>query len=306
MQDLTFYISPTGAKFQLSCESTADLPFDLISSKEISTIYYSYSIDGEERYDDMGRTPGEREAFLGELRAGKFSNTTQVNTYRYTEYFRALLEKGDVLHVAFTSGLTPSVRNAYEAAKALREEFPHRRLIVLDSMAGSFGYGLLMLRAAEMRDAGATMEEIADWIKEKGTFVHHCFYVTDLTTLRRGGRISGASAKIATVLGICPVIRLDHGGRLKAHKKVRGKKHAMKALVHEMLEHATNGAAHSEICIIGHADAQEDSEIVRDMILEQFPNLKDKLLVYPLGPVLVSHCGIGPVAVFFMGDERDE
>lgn len=174
----------------------------------------------------------------------------------------------------------------------------------MDSMAGSFGYGLLMLRATELRDAGATMEEIADWIREKGTSVHHCFYVTDLTTLRKGGRISGASAKIATVLGICPVIRLDHSGHLTAHKKVRGKKSAMKALVQEMLEHATDGAGHHEKCIIGHADAPEDANALRILIEEQFPNLEGKVLVYPIGPVLVSHCGIGPVAVFFMGDER--
>ncbi len=306
MNDCTFHICPTKANFQLSCESTTDLPFDVLTQKEISTIYYSYSIEGKEYYDDMGRDASVRADFYQELRAGKFSTTTQVNTYRYTEYFRALLEKGDVLHIAFTSGLTPSVYNAIAAAESLREEYPHRKLIVLDSMAGSFGYGLLMLRAAEMRDAGASMEEIADWIQASGTSVHHCFYVTDLTTLRKGGRISGASAKIATVLGICPVIRLDHSGHLTAHKKVRGKKSAMKALVEEMLDHATDGKNHSETCIIGHADAPEDAEAVRDMILEQFPNLKDKILVYPLGPVLVSHCGIGPVAVFFMGDERAE
>lgn len=303
---LTYHICQTGAGFQLSCESTTDLPFDTVNRKEISTIFYSYSIDGVEYYDDMGRDPAARGVFYQQLRAGKFSTTTQVNTFRYTEYFRALLEKGDVLHIAFTSGLTPSVYNAITAAKTLQEEYPHRKIIVVDSMAGSFGYGLLMLRAAEMRDAGATMEEIADWIRAKGTSVHHCFYVTDLTTLKRGGRISGASAKIATVLGICPVIRLDHSGHLTAHKKVRGKKSAMKALIDEMLGHATDGAGHSETCIIGHADAPEDAEAVRLMIEDAFPNLAGKVLVYPLGPVLVSHCGIGPVAVFFMGDERAE
>ena len=193
-----------------------------------------------------------------------------------------------------------------EAAKKLREEFPHRRIIVIDSMAGSFGLGLLLIHAVQMRDNGASMDEVAEWVKEKGTSVHHCFYVTDLTSLRRGGRISGASAAIATVLGICPVIHLDYSGHLTAHKKVRGKKAAMKALADEMLEHATNGAEHNEVCIIGHADAPEDAEAVRVMLEEQFPHLVGKILVYPLGPVLVSHCGIGPVAVFFMGDERAE
>ncbi len=302
----TEYIAPEIKQFQLSCESTADLPFEWMEQNSISAIFYSYLIDEVSYFDDMGRDPKQRKDFYAMLRAGKQSRTSQVNTYRYTEYFRALLEKGDVLHIAFTSGLTPSVHNAMEAARSLREEFPHRKLFVIDSMAGSFGLGLLLIHAAEMRDKGASIEEVADWIKAKGTSVHHCFYVTDLTSLRRGGRISGASAAIATVLGICPVIRLDLSGHLTAHKKVRGKKTAMKALTDEMLEHATNGAAHSEICIIGHADAPEDAETVRAMMEERFPNLIGKILVYPLGPVLVSHCGIGPVAVFFMGDKRAE
>ena len=184
-QNTTYHICTTNADFQLSCESTTDLPFEMVSGKEISTIFYSYSIDGKEYYDDMGKDPAARGDFYQQLRAGKFSTTTQVNNFRYTEYFRALLEKGDVLHIAFTSGLTPSVYNAIAAAKTLQEEYPHRKIIVVDSMAGSFGYGLLMLRAAEMRDAGATMEEIADWIRAKGTSVHHCFYVADLTTLKK-------------------------------------------------------------------------------------------------------------------------
>lgn len=302
----TEYIAPEVKRFQLSCESTADLPFEWIEQNCVSTIFYSYLIDEVSYFDDMGRDVAKRQDFYQHLRGGKQSRTSQVNTYRYTEYFRSLLEKGDVLHLAFTSGLTPSVHNAVEAAKSLREEYPHRKLIVIDTMAGSFGLGLLLIHAAKMRDEGASIEEVADWVKTKGTSVHHCFYVTDLTSLRRGGRISGASAAIATVLGICPVIRLDFSGHLTAHKKVRGKKSAMKALIDEMLAHATNGVAHSEACIIGHADAPEDAEAVRIMMEEAFPSLVGKILVYPLGPVLVSHCGIGPVAIFFMGDERAE
>ena len=302
----TEYIAPEVKQFQLSSESTSDLPFEWMEQNSVSAIFYSYLIEENSDFDDMGRDASKRKDFYQQLRDGKQSRTSQVNTYRYTEYFRSLLEKGDVLHLAFTSGLTPSVHNAMEAAKILREEFPHRKLIVIDTMAGSFGLGLLLIHAVNMRDNGATIDEVADWVKEKGTSVHHCFYVTDLTSLRRGGRISGASAAIATVLGICPVIHLDRSGHLAAHKKVRGKKAAMKALAEEMLDYATNKAEHNEVCIIGHADAPEDAEAVRAMMEEKFPNLAGKILVYPLGPVLVSHCGIGPVAVFFMGDERAE
>lgn len=300
-----YYIAPEIKQFQLSCESTADLPFDLIRENGVSTIFYSYMIEGNNFYDDMGRNVEHRQNFYQQLRDGKQSTTSQVNTFRYQEYFRSLLEKGDVLHLAFTSGLTPSVYNALDAANSLKEEFPHRKLIVLDSLTGSLGLGLMVNHACSMRDNGATIEEVANWAKSNGTSVHHCFYVTDLTALRRGGRISGTSAAIATVLGICPVIHLDHSGRLKAHKKVRGKKTAMQALVQEMREHAVDGVQYNGQCIIGHAGSTEDAESVRKLIEAEFPNLANKVCVYPLGPVLVSHCGIGPVAVFFMGDERD-
>lgn len=302
----TYYIAPESKPFQLSCESTCDLPFETVRENSISAIFYSYLIGEKSYFDDMGRNAEQRKDFYRQLRDGKQSVTSQINTFRYTEYFRALLEKGDVLHIAFTAGLTPSVYNAIEAANRLRKEYPHRRLIVLDSRAGSLGYGLVALQAAELRNSGASIDEVAQWVEQNGTSVHHCFYVTDLTALRRGGRISGTSAAIATVLGICPVIHLNLNDHLTALKKVRGKKNAMRALVQEMQKHAVDHEQYSGPCIVGHADELEDAQTVREMIEAEFPNLVGKVMIDPLGPVLVSHCGIGPVAVFYMGDERTE
>ena len=140
--------------YQLSCESTVDLPYALVSEKNISVLFYTYSVDGVEYEDDMGRDENARAMFYQLIKDGKKPTTSQVNTYRYVEYFRSLLEKGDVLHVAFGSGMTPSVNNAMEAAKILKEEYPDRRLVIVDSTCSSSGYGLLVDIAADLRDRG--------------------------------------------------------------------------------------------------------------------------------------------------------
>lgn len=129
-----------------------------------------------------------------------------------------------MLHIAFGSGMTASVQNAMLAAETLREKYPERKLTVIDSLCSSSGYGLLVDGAANLRDEGRSMDEIADWVLEKRQKVHHQFYSTELKFYRRSGRMSGAAAAIGTVLGICPIMRLDDKGRIIAYDKVRGKK----------------------------------------------------------------------------------
>lgn len=291
-------------QFQLSCESTVDMPYSYVNGRNISVLFYTYMIDGEEFVDDMGRDENARPTFYEFIKAGKKPTTSQINTYRYTEYFRALLEKGDVLHIAFGSGMTPSVNNAMEAAKMLREEFPNRRLIVVDSTCSSSGYGLIVDTAADMRDSGKSMDEIEAWLLANRKSVHHNFFVTDLTMLRRGGRVSGPAAAIATVLGICPILRLNETGHIIAYGKVRGKKAAIRTTVQTMIDHAQNGTGYAEKCFISHANALEDAEATKAEIEKAFPNLVGKIQIFDIGTIIASHCGPGTVAIFFMGDER--
>lgn len=291
-------------QFQLSCESTVDLPYSYVSGRNITVLFYSYMIDGEEFVDDMGRDENARSAFYGFIKAGKKPTTSQINTYRYTEYFRALLEKGDVLHIAFGSGMTPSVHNAMEAAKILQKEFPNRRLIIVDTTCSSSGYGLIVDTAADLRDAGKSMDEIEAWLIANRKQVHHNFFVTDLTMLRRGGRVSGPAAAIATVLGICPILRLNETGHIIAHSKVRGKKAAIHATVQAMIDHAQGGTNYSGKCFISHANALEDAETTKAEIEKSFPHLVGKVQIFDIGTIIASHCGPGTVALFFMGDER--
>ena len=182
--------------FILSCESTIDLPYSYCEARGIPVLFYSYQVDGVSYEDDMGRDPAALPRFYGFLDEGKLPTTAQLNEFQYESFFDALLQQGDVLHIAFGSGMTASVQNAMLAAESLREKYPERKLVVIDSLCSSSGYGLLVDGAADLRDAGKSMDEIADWTMAMRQNVHHQFYSTELKFYRRSGRMSGAAAAI--------------------------------------------------------------------------------------------------------------
>lgn len=291
------------SSYLISCESTADLPYAYLASRNIPVLLYSYTVDGQTYEDDMGRDPAALGRFYDLLAAGKLPQTAQINLYQYCDFFRALLRQGDVLHIAFSSALTGSVLHARRAAEMMREEFPDRRIIVIDSTCASVGYGLLVDCAADLRDRGAGLEEVAAWVTEQRSRVHHQFYSTDLRFFRRSGRLSGAAAMIATMLGICPIIRASDTGHLIAYDKVRGKKNAIARTIEVMDEHATDGAQYREKCFVCHSHCPAEAEEMRDAVLAHFKNLCD-VPVYEIGTVIASHTGPGTVAVVFFGDER--
>ena len=293
--------------FILSCESTVDLPYSYVSERDISVLFYSYVVDGIEYVDDMGRDPEALPRFYAFLEEGKLPQTSQINQFRYTEYFEELLKRGDVLHIAFGSGMTPSVKNAVKAAAELHEKYPERNIIVVDSMCSSTGYGLLVDTAADMRDAGASMSEINSFIIENRKRLHHQFFSVDLTHYKRSGRMSGPVATIASILGICPIMRLNSAGRIIAYSKVRGKKNAVRKTVDEMLEHADGGSEYAGKCFICNSNCIDDALSTKAALLDAFPNLhEDDIRVFDVGTIIASHCGPGTVAVFFFGDERPE
>ena len=191
-------------KFTLSCCSTVDLPYSYMESRDIPVLFYTYVVDGVEYDDDMGRDPEALPRFYRFLEEGKLPQTSQVNVAAYMDFFENLLQKGDLLHIAFTSGQSGSVHNAFLAAEELRQKYPDRKLIVIDSLCSSSGYGLLVDSAADMRDAGRSIDEVAQWVLDNRNTVHHQFFSSDMTQFRRTGRVSGAAATVATVLNICP------------------------------------------------------------------------------------------------------
>ena len=290
--------------FILSCESTIDLPYSYCEARGIPVLFYSYQVDGVSYEDDMGRDPAALPRFYGFLDEGKLPTTAQLNEFQYESFFDALLQQGDVLHIAFGSGMTASVQNAMLAAESLREKYPERKLVVIDSLCSSSGYGLLVDYAADMRDAGEDIDTVAQWVLDNRNKVHHQFFSSDMTQFRRTGRVSGAAATVATVLNICPIMRLDDKGAIKAYSKVRGKKKAVETTVDTMEQHAQGGRDYDGKCFICHSQCPEDARLVMDAVEERFPKLKGKIRLCDIGTIIGSHSGPGTVAVFFLGDER--
>ena len=236
--------------------------------------------------------------------ADKFPGYDLSNMPKVQEIFEEQLKKGDLLHIAFTSGQSGSVHNAMTAGKLLQEKYPDKKIVVIDSLCSSSGYGLLVDTAADMRDSGATLEETAQWVLDNRNKVHHQFFSSDMTQFRRTGRVSGAAAMVATIMNICPIMRLDDKGAIKAYGKVRGKKKAVEATVNAMEEHAQGGRDYDQKCFVCHSQCPEDARMLIDALEERFPKLKGKIRLCDIGTIIGSHSGPGTVAVFFMGDER--
>lgn len=290
-------------QFILSCESTVDLPYAYAAGRDIPILFYSYMIDGETFIDDMGRDPDSIPAFYRKLEAGALPTTTQLNQAQYEEFLEPLLQKGDVLHIVFGTGMTNSYHSALLAAEMLREKFPERKLVLVDSLCSSSGYGMLVDDAADMRDDGASIEDTAAMAERESHLIHHQFFSTDLKFFRRSGRVSGPAATIATILSICPIMRLDDRGRIIAYDKVRGKKNAVARTVDTMEQHAAGGRDYAGKCFVCHSNCLPEAQQLVSALKERFPKLQP-VRICDIGCIIAAHSGPGTVAVFFLGDPR--
>lgn len=290
-------------KFILSCESTVDMPYAYVAGRDIPILFYSYMI-GEETYiDNMGKDPESIPAFYRRLEAGALPTTAQLNEVQYEEFLEPLLQRGDVLHIVFGTGMTSSYQGALLAAETLREKYPERKLVVIDSLCSSSGYGMLVDDAADMRDAGATIEDTAALVNQERPCIHHQFFSTDLKFFRRSGRVSGPAAAIATVLNICPIMRLDDRGRIIAYDKVRGKKAAIACTIDSMEQHAVGGRDYSGKCFVCHSNCLPEAEATAEALRERFPKMQP-IRICDIGCIIAAHAGPGTVAAFFLGDPR--
>lgn len=288
-------------KFILSCESTIDMPYAYAKERNIPILFYSYTVDDVDYVDDMLRDSKALPRFYEMLDKGKMPTTSQLNEFKYREFFEEQLSKGDLIHITLGTGMTQSYQNAIKVAEEMRGKYPERKIIVIDSLCSSSGYGMLVDYAADMRDNGLTMEEIEQWVLSNRNKVHHQFFSTELKFYRRSGRMSGPTAMIATLLNICPIMHLDKTGKIIAYSKVRGKKKAIKKTIEEMKAHIQN--QYSGKCYICHSQCLNDAKALKEEILQNFPNIQN-VNIYDIGTIIASHCGPGTVAVFFLGDER--
>ena len=292
--------------YVVSCCSTADLSEEHFKRRNIEYLCFHYSINGQEHSDDLGKSiPFDK--FYQMMKDGAMTKTSQVTTGEYVEYFSRFLSAGkDVFHVCLSSGISGTYDSAMMAVNALKDKFPDRKLLVLDSLGASSGYGLLMDEIADRRDAGMSIDEIFKWASEFRYKVNHWFFSTDLTFYVRGGRISKAAGWMGGIFDICPLLNVDKYGRLRPRYKIRTKKRVISAIVQRMVEGADNGTDYNGKCFISNSACLDDAEAVAAMIEERFPHLNGKVLINNIGTTIGSHTGPGTVAVFFIGQDRRE
>lgn len=290
--------------YVLSCCSTADLSPEHFKARDISFICFHYYMDGVEYADDLGQSMPFKD-FYTKMKEGADTKTSQVNAGEFIEYFRSFLKQGkDILHVCLSSGISGVINSAMTAKEELEEEFPERKIYIVDSFGASSGYGLLIDRLADLRDEGMGIDEVYSWVEENRLNLHHWFFSSDLTFYVKGGRISKVSGWFGTALDICPLLNMDDEGRLIPRFKIRGKKKVIKEIVNKMELFAEDGLEYSKKCFISHSDCYEDARKVADMIESRFPKLQGKVIINSVGTTIGSHTGPGTVALFFWGEKR--
>lgn len=289
----------------LSCCSTADLSEEHFKERDISYICFHFELDGKAYEDDLGKSiPFDQ--FYQAMTDGAETKTSQINPEEFKKYFEGFLKEGkDILHLSLSSGISGVVNSARIARDELTELYPDRKIIILDSLGASSGYGLLMDKLADLRDSGMNIDEIAAWAEENRLKLHHWFFSTDLTFYIKGGRISKAAGIVGGVLNICPLLNMDNLGRLIPRYKIRTKKKVIKAIVDKMEECAEDGLNYSGKCYISQSACYEDAKAVADLVEERFPHLNGKVEINHIGTTIGSHTGPGTVALFFWGSRRE-
>ena len=292
--------------YVISCCSTADLSKEHFEKIDVHYCCFHYEMDGVQYLDDLGQSM-DFDVFYQRMTDGAMTKTSQINADEYEEYFTQFLSQGkDILHLTLSSGISGTFNSANLAKALLEDKYPDRKIYVIDSLAASSGYGLLIDHLATMRDSGATIDELAAWVEEHKLNLNHWFFSPDLTFFSRGGRISKAAGAVGTVLNICPLMNVDFEGRLIPRYKIRTKKKVIQAIVDKMAEQAEGGTDYNGKCFISHSACEEDAKAVAALVEERFPNLNGRVLINSIGTTIGSHTGPGTVALFFWGQKRED
>lgn len=288
--------------YVVTCCSTIDMNLDFFAKRDIPFIPFHFHMDGQEYADDYGKSISI-EDFYKAMENGAMPTTSQITIYEYTSFFEPFLKEGkSVLHLAMSSGISGSCNSAMQAARDLNEKY-EAKVAVVDSLAASSGYGLLVTMAKDNYDKGMSFEENYKFIEEHKLNVQHWFFTTDLTTFIRGGRVSKTAGFVGTALHLCPLLHVSYDGKLIPMEKIRGKKKVIKEIVNKMEELADNGLDYDGYVYISNSACLEDALAVKDEILARFSKVKD-VEINSIGTVIGSHTGVGTVALFFTGQKR--
>lgn len=286
--------------FKIITDTTADLPESYIRENELGIMVVPYIMDGIPQGEERKMKVKE---FYDRMRGGMMPTTFQINPETAKEYLNGFLEDSrQLLVLSFSSGLSGTCGNVSLAAREIMEERPDCRIVVADTLCASLGEGLLVHKAVQLKKAGKSLDETAQWVEAHKENLVHVFTVDDLFHLHRGGRVSKATAIVGTLAGIKPLLHVDEQGHLTAVGKVRGRKKSLQSLV-DMMEKQVGSWRDKNDCIfISHGDCAEDADYVKQLVEERFGR-KD-FLINEIGPTIGTHSGPGTVALFFMGDVR--
>ena len=293
------------SEYVISCCSTVDTTEEFLKERNLEHICFHYYLDDNPYKDDLFKSMSPQD-FYQAMVDGAMTRTSQVNADEFTEYFRGFLKEGkDVIHLTLSSGISGVINSARIAADQMKEEFPDRRVVVIDSLSASAGYAIIMDKLASLRDEGYSFEQLVTWAEEHIQNQNTWFFTTDLTFFIRGGRVSKLSGWFGTALNICPLLNINDEGKLIPRQKCRGKKTVKKAALAAVKERIEKGADYAENIFITHSVCYEDAREMADMLEAAFPNMKEKIRIFDIGPTIGAHTGPGTVAIAFWGKEKE-
>ena len=282
----------------ITVNSTVDTGKEWLEERNVPVIPLKYTIDGQEYTDMYGLSDKE---FFQKLREGKMSVTSQINPEEAKEMLEPDVKEGkDVLHLAFSSALSGTCNSMKIAAEELQEEYPEAKVIVVDTLCACMGEAMLLYYALKQKEAGKTIEEVAQWAEENKLHVCHNVTVDDLFHLHRGGRVSKTAAVLGTMVKVKPIIHMDDNGALQVIGKERGRKKSLHKIVDMAVERSKGWD--NEIIMITHGDCLEDAEYVAKLVREKMG--VENVFIHNIGTVIGSHTGPGVVATFCMGNKR--
>ena len=285
--------------FVIVTDSSADLPASLVQELGVEVLPLSFTVQGKTYHNYPDDREMDPKVFYKMLRDGEMATTSAVNVAEYTATLEPLLQAGkDVLVLAFSSGLSTTYQSSVIAVNELSEQYPDRKIYTVDTLCASLGQGLLVWHAVREQRRGQSIEAVRDWVEENKLRLCHWFTVDDLHFLKRGGRISAATAVVGTMLSIKPVLHVDDEGHLISMGKARGRGASLTALVDHMEQTATD----VDTVFISHGDCLADAEKVAADVKKRF-GTRD-VVINTIGPVIGAHAGPGTVALFFLGTKR--
>ncbi len=288
-------------KYIILTDSTTDLTNEFVVKNDIKVLPLTFTLMGNDYKNYLDERELTTKDFYQAMREGNQPITSQVNSEEFIEFVEPLLEKkNDILYVCFSSALSGTFNSARLATEELIEKYPDSNIKVVDSKLASMGEGLLVYYANKFKEQGLSLEENITKLEEIKTKICAWFTVSDIETLRRGGRVSNAAAFVAKTLKIKPILHMDIDGKLVARTKKIGRKHSLTALIEEMEKRII--VENNEIVFISHGDCLEEANFVKAMIEERFGITN--FLISNIGPVIGSHTGPDGMAIFFIGEEK--